>query len=440
MSQFVVPAALASSSLSVAGLKSGFLSQLDSQLGSLYLAQSGGGAAVPGLGAGTNAASTLALVDAQQQFADAVVTGSDGHQYVVIDFTANDGNGATLLTQLDALGLQHGSSYGAVASGLLRIDQLGSLQNVHDLAFARESLASSHAGSVTTQADHAQHDDIARAGFGVDGTGIKVGVLSDSFDTSGFLGPDGQPDTMATNIASGDLPADTTILQDLPNGTDEGRAMAQLVHDIAPGAAIEFASADYGQAGFANNILALAADGAKVIVDDVFYYFEPAYQNGVIAQAVNTVAAAGVSYFSSAGNEGFGGFEAQWHDSGTQAFGEELVDFGPGQNYLNVTATGGQDIITLHWDEPSASAGGPGRPATSTSSCWTATGTSSRPPRPTTSAAIPPRGSPSSATPGRPTTSWPGSTPDRRRPSTRSSTTAAPARSGPPTTTSTQAP
>ncbi len=315
----------------------------------------------PPLGAGTNAAaSTLALAGAQQQFANALVTGSDGHQYVVIDFTAKDGDGAALLNQLDTLGLQHGSSYGAVASGLLRVDQLGSLQHVQDLAFARESLASSHAGTVDTQADHAQHDDIARAGFGVDGTGLKVGILSDSFDTSTSVGPDGQPDTMASDIASGDLPANTTVLQDFPDGTDEGRGMAQLVHDIAPGAAIEFATADYGQAGFANNILALAADGAKVIVDDVFYYFEPAYQNGVIAQAVNTVAGEGVSYFSSAGNEGFGGFEAQWHDSGTQAFGEELVDFGPGQNYLNVTATGGQDIITLHWDQPSASAGGPG--------------------------------------------------------------------------------
>ncbi len=338
----------------LAGLKGGATGELDTQLASLYLAQSGGG--LPGAGGLGSATSVLA-----QSAAGSLITGSDGEQYVVIDFTAKDRDGAALLTQLDALGLQHGSSYGAVASGLLRVDQLGSLQNVQDLAFARESISVTHAGSVTTQADHAQHDDIARAGFGVDGTGLKIGILSNSFDTSNSVGPDGQPDTMATDIASGDLPVNTTILQDFnAPADDEGRAMAQLVHDIAPGAAIEFATANFGQAGFANNILALAADGAKVIVDDVFYYAEPAYQNGIIAQAVNTVASQGVAYFSSAGNEGFGGFESAWHDSGTTFLGEQLLDFGPGQNYLSVTATGAQDIITAHWDQPAASAGGAG--------------------------------------------------------------------------------
>ena len=50
---------------------------------------------------------------------------------------------------------------------------------------------------------------------------------------------------MAAGIASGDLPVDTIILQEqspCSGGTDEGRAMAELVHDLAPGASIRFCS------------------------------------------------------------------------------------------------------------------------------------------------------------------------------------------------------
>ena len=297
---------LVASSAVVASFKTGFLSHLDGALGALLAqvdpaavasALSGAG----GLGAGSLAS---AIAGSTQQYSGALHVASSGPLYVTLDVTAKDGDGAALLHQLQSVGLVGGSSYGAMASGLLDVSALAQLYSVADLGFARESGSLSHAGVVTTQADHAQHDDIARAAFGLDGNGVKIGVLSDSFDTSGFAGYDGQPDTAAVDIARGDLPANTTILQDFPNGTDEGRGMAQLIHDLAPGASIAFASADYGQAGFANNILALAAAGSKIIVDDVQYFFEPAYQNGVIAQAVNTVAAAGVTYFSSAGNNG----------------------------------------------------------------------------------------------------------------------------------------
>src|SRR5262249_28512916 len=117
----------------------------------------------------------------------------------------------------------------------------------------------------------------------IDGTGVKIGILSDSFNTAGIA------DSMQTDIANGYLPANTTILQDYAGGTDEGRAMAELVHEIAPGASILFATAFNGEASFAANIIALAAAGAKIIVDDVGYFDEPAYQDGVIAQAVDYV-------------------------------------------------------------------------------------------------------------------------------------------------------
>ena len=78
--------------------------------------------------------------------------------------------------------------------------------------------------------------------------------------------------------------------------------MAQIVHDIAPGAKILFATAEGGMNTFAANIRELATAGADIIVDDVSYFAEPFYQDGPIAKAVNDVRAAGVDYFSSAAN------------------------------------------------------------------------------------------------------------------------------------------
>jgi len=150
---------------------------------------------------------------------------------------------------------------------------------------------------------------------GIDGSGITVGIMSDSFDTNLA------PNSAALDIASGDLPGagnplgntePVVVLEDSPARTDEGRAMAQIVHDVAPKAKLGFATANGGQLNFANNIRALAGDPAApnyqagfkadVIVDDVIYLDEPFFQDGIVAQAVDEVVAKGVSYFSSAGN------------------------------------------------------------------------------------------------------------------------------------------
>ncbi len=149
-----------------------------------------------------------------------------------------------------------------------------------------------------------------------DGSGITVGVLSDSFNTRGT------GSTAASAMASFDLPGapgnpvntqPVVVLQDDPASTDEGRGMAEIVYKMAPKAKIGFATADLGEVNFANNIRALSgrfavphtqADfRADVITDDVGYGGEPVFTDtGVIAMAVDDVAALGVSYFSSAGN------------------------------------------------------------------------------------------------------------------------------------------
>ena len=72
----------------------------------------------------------------------------------------------------------------------------------------------------------------------------------------------------------------------------------EIIHDVAPGASQAFHTAFEGQASFAQGIIDLADAGAKVINDDVIYFAEPLYQDGIVAQAVDQVKARGVAYFS----------------------------------------------------------------------------------------------------------------------------------------------
>lgn len=226
-----------------------------------------------------------------------------------------------LLADLKALGLQGAATFGHEVSGFLPISSLPQVEKLSSLAFMRISLRAVQVGAVANQADHALKSDIARENYGVDGSGVKIGVLSDSYNTLG-----GADDA----IASGDLPGPgnpngfttpITVLKEFSGvGSDEGRGMLELIHDIAPGAALYFYTAFEGEADFANGILALADAGCQVIVDDVSYLAEPYFQDGIIAQAVDQVHSQGIAYFSSAGNYASNSYQAAFNSSG-----EELV-------------------------------------------------------------------------------------------------------------------
>jgi hypothetical protein len=150
-------------------------------------------------------------------------------------------------------------------------------------------------GALTSQGYISHKANQVISSLGVNGTGVKVGVLSDSVDA------------LATLIATGDLPAGTTVVpgQSGNPGSSEGTAMMEIIHDLAPGAQLFFATAFNGITSFADNIRLLRnVYGCDIIVDDVSYFNEGVFQDGPIARAVNDVVASGALYFSAAANSG----------------------------------------------------------------------------------------------------------------------------------------
>ncbi|MEO9592690.1 S8 family peptidase, partial [Rhodopirellula bahusiensis] len=295
-------------------------------------------------------------------------------------FSVQDAQAA--LAELD---FEKTASFGWNLEGYLARGKMVEAAELPMVQVVREnSAAIFNAGTVSSQADPAMRSNLARSQFNVNGAGIKIGVISDSYSrTNGGGGAGG-------SVASGNLPGPgnpngftipVTVLQDAPtmgptagNGKDEGRAMLELIHDIAPGAQLFFHTAITGPVQFAEAVQALSAAGVDIIVDDVTYAGMQIFQDGVTAQAVAQATSAGISFFSSAGNQGSEAYSALYQTDGrtstipnfppTAGKVYEPHDFDPGPGVDNfqrvVLGSGRTTTITFQWDQPSASLGGPG--------------------------------------------------------------------------------
>ncbi len=233
----------------------------------------------------------------------------------------------------------------------------------HELGALVQSVGTGQ-GRVTTEGDLTHRASDARGAFGVNGSGLKIGVLSDGVTS------------LALSQATGDLPVAcgtppcVTVLPGQTGAGDEGTAMMEIIHDMAPGASLYFATADNSITSFAQNILDLRAAGCDIIVDDVFYFVETPFQDGqtvsvvstsnggVVTQAVNDVVADGALYFSSAGNEGnlddltSGTFEGDFNGvaSGSPLPSGNVHSFG-GTPYDTIVSPG-LGVVALWWADP----------------------------------------------------------------------------------------
>src|SRR3990172_3637713 len=171
------------------------------------------------------------------------------------------------------------------------------VEEVASLSFVRKITPPSYGilrtGSVNSEGDMVMGSDDVRNMLGFDGTGVMVGVISDGVDS------------MTDSQATFDLPNDVIINPDLPGSGDEGTALLEIIHDIAPGAGLAFSDGFGTSLEFINSLDFLVDEAADIIFYDIGFLDEPYFQDGMVAQAVeDAIEKKRGGYVSSAGNNG----------------------------------------------------------------------------------------------------------------------------------------
>lgn len=206
----------------------------------------------------------------------------------------------------------------------------------------------------------ALHNTASANATGITGAGVNVGAISDGITN------------LAAAQALGELPAVVNVVN--AGSGDEGTAMLEIIHDLAPNAALLFHGTGAGVPGHITALNMLAGAGAHVIAEDIAFDAQPAFQKGAAALAAENLALAGISVHSSAGNLGSA------HAARVAAIGtgagpdgnagpfagcnnpQNTVNIAGADNTFDVTVgAGGTLNVTLQWSEPRAIFPTPGR-------------------------------------------------------------------------------
>jgi len=270
------------------------------------------------------------------------------------------------LTQLSAL-----AALGSVQS--VRFSNTTSQVNLPNLAETQVQLRSvvqaaqatlpqsALAGAVNGQhVNQLQADQLQAAPYNLTGAGLKIGLISDSYNC---YAANGRTPTAANGVANGELPANVTVLNDAATfglncayQTDGTRALLETTYDIAPGATYAVASKGGSKTDFANSIQALLNWGAKVIATDVVSINEAMFQDDVIAQLYEQAYTQGVSVFTLSNNNRDYSWQGPGRDNNTNGILE--LDGAANERLMFKPTSSGSYSILLTWDQPYKSISG----------------------------------------------------------------------------------
>ena len=273
---------------------------------------------------------------------------------IVVDIDLTDGKDINhviaVLRQVNAQVLFASERFKSIRARI-QPQAVETIASVPSVRFVDSERIVSYNKNTTSQGDVVHKANLVRSTMGFTGNGVKVCVLSDGINS------------LASRQATGDLPQIVDVLPGQAGNGDEGTALLEILYDLVPEARLGFATSAGGEAAFAQNILDLAdpgKGGCKVLVDDSDYLSESPFQDSIIAQAVNTVTAAGVVYVSAAANNGNydsatsgtweGDFRAPSNLTSALIPGHVLHEFAPG--IAGNTALTSSQYVLLHWAEP----------------------------------------------------------------------------------------
>ncbi len=163
--------------------------------------------------------------------------------------------------------------------GLLPAERLEALRNVPGVVAVTEpQYARFSAGAALTEGDEALNASLARARFNVDGSNVRVAVISDGIAGLDRAQSNGEAPLLAEARAFG---------RSVLGGGQEGTAMIEIVHDLAPGATISFGAVgtDLELIGAVNHF----AKHVDIIVDDVSFEYPADQRSDVSVNTANAL-------------------------------------------------------------------------------------------------------------------------------------------------------
>lgn len=221
----------------------------------------------------------------------------------------------------------------------VKIDALEALASLKTVQNIRTVLPPfRRTGPYLTEGDAIHNCAEVREKYGLTGKGIKIGILSNGVDN------------LNSAVANKDLPANLSVLRNTQGG-DEGTAMLEIVHDIAPGAELYFHDSGNNVLAFNAAIDALVAAGCDIICDDIGWITEPFFEDGIVAAHVQQVIEKeGILYVSSAGNDALNHYQGEFYPSESN-----FHDFSEGKSdlkalYINLPPEGSLFVV-LQWND-----------------------------------------------------------------------------------------
>jgi hypothetical protein len=285
---------------------------------------------------------------------------------VAIHVQANDAAALTLMKTMAGIG-EVGSILPLTESAIIYVntEELQKLRNmpqILEIKAHRPELMGTHHGARLTEGDRLHRALETRTKFNTGGEGVSVCVISD-----------GIANASAAKL-TGDLPMNIETcsnepLTGQPDKGDEGTAMLEIVHDLAPQARLSFCGAlgnrSFGEAMLWSAIKANNGNGCDVIVDDVYNLGEPRYQISTETDLINTIVREiGTTVVTAAGNLANEVHSATFYDArfsaGSAASG--FHDFGAAIGKPSATSLqagilpGGRLTLVLQWNEAAGKA------------------------------------------------------------------------------------
>jgi hypothetical protein len=191
--------------------------------------------------------------------------------------------------------------------------------------------------------------------LGLDGSGVKVGVISDGANMRAQAQASGDlPSEIATYGKCRTRPAESRSCR-REWTCNEGTAMLEIIHDIAPAAQLAIGAASTTLEFVESARKLVNKFGADIVVDDLSFLGEPYFADGFVAKAIARLAQKTI-YVTAAGNATGRHYESVYRSTLFQGV-DDVHDFGSAaggskDTGMDVSIEAGEYlVIFLQWDD-----------------------------------------------------------------------------------------